>query len=72
MKTVSFLGVFLLCSLTAAQWEITPPEMTLLEGGGLRMAIAGKFVFFAFDLKATEVVGLSVLKRFCIYCTTLS
>ena len=43
MKAVSFLGVFLLCSLTAAQWEITPPEMTLLEGGGLRMAIAGKF-----------------------------
>ena len=83
MKTVSFLGVFLLCSLTAAQWEITPPEMTLLEGGGLGMAIDGKFLLnrilflhFRIYLNATEAVGLSVLKKlhFCItvpYCHSL-
>ena len=40
---LAFYGVLLLSSFTLAQWEITPPEITLAEGGGLRMGIPSNF-----------------------------
>lgn len=43
---MSNYGIFLIVALfgvTAAQFEIEPPEMTLLDGGGLRMAIPRKY-----------------------------